>query len=264
MKINGKLLLITTFILWFTACKFDLFDDVELAIPNIKIESVENNEVNESEITFTTTEPINKLVDFMGVGMSSEGPPRIDERQSLFNGDIGTFTFNLGVLSSDSTYYFKAFAGNEDGLGKSTVFAYAVPDPVAIQAPCTLTNNAINEDGVDYNTSGNYASSNTGGGFGYGIETTYFTISGRRELEFVFRNRPITGRYKTTTFTNFDQNSKDVLVKFFNSSGDFVAGKDVYIDIDSNNIVTVEFCDLEYTISSTVVNVKGNISTRLN
>jgi hypothetical protein len=263
MKSTYTFFLLLVFTSVLTSCRFDLFEDFELSIPSITIDMIENNSFNETVVTFTTKESENRLIEYMGFGLNTEGNPKIDERQTLFSGEIGTFTTNLGILSSDSIYYFIPFAANEDGLFKGTIYEYAVPEPIAIEAPCTVISNTINDGGSNYSVTRSEGAKFTGASYNYIIVADYFSTSGRRRLQLNFNKKPITARYLTSEYTSFSSKPDGILVTFEATNESFTPNKEVYISIDENDNATIEFCDFEYTFFSTTFDMKGSFTAKL-
>lgn len=263
-KIQFTLTLSFIALVFLNSCVADLFNKEELHPPSVSIEKVENNEFNESILYFSVTEDENNDVDFVGISIKKDEPPRTSEGQELYKGTTGNLSVNLGLLSANDLYYVKAYAGNESGFAESEVYQFTPADPVSIEPPCTVNSNIINENSAPHNTFSSFASNNSGGGYGnYGIKTNYSSISGNRSLTFSFQTKPITGRYINTTQRNFDQFSSEIYIHFLGSSGVFKAGKYVYIDIDSNDVATIEFCDLEYEAFNMNFTLSGNFSTKL-
>ncbi len=250
---------LTLIVLSFSSCTFDLFEETGLYYPEVKIITIENNAFNETEVTFSVAESKKEEVSFMGIAKSTNAKPKTHERQDLFQGDLGTFTYTIEGLSSDSTYNFIAFAGNSSGYAESDVYTFAVPDPVPITAPCAIQSNVVKEEGSDYTTSRRLSANRSSKGGAFYIEATYFAFFTQRQLEFHFPTIPKTGRYTTTTFDKFGGFNTGVLPDFYNSQGAFIGNQFIYVTV-ANNVITVDFCDLEFKSNVQDVKISGSIS----
>lgn len=246
-----------------TSCQFDLFEKDEFQLPETKILMVSNNEVNETEIVFSVSDPSDNPIDYMGICYNQLGDPDASENQNLFRGERGSFVMRISDLKTDSTYYFRSFAANDFGYSESKVFAYKIPEPTPIYAPCSININTVEEDNVPYNTYSEFASTNSGNAGNYGVDLMYRNISGQMNLNFSFNALPATGIYTTANLSNFSNDSKNVYVNLTNVST-IKSGAKLYVENINSDSLRLTFCDFKYTQFSNEINLGGHLKVKIN
>lgn len=258
---NLTILLLFSFIL--TSCQFDLFEEDEYVLPETTILKVSNNEVNETEITFSVSDPSEYAIAYMGICFNQIGNPATHENQSLFQGERGSFVMKISDLKADSTYYFRSFAANDFGYSESNVISYQIPEPVPIFAPCTINVNTVEEDNVPYSTYSEFASANSGNAGNYGVDLMYNNISGQQNLKFSFNSLPTTGIYTTADLSSFSSNNKNVYVNLTNVST-IQSGAKLYIENINSDSLRLTFCDFKYDQLNNEVNLGGHLKVKIN
>lgn len=246
-----------------TSCQFDLFEKDEFQLPNTKILMVSNNEVNETEITFSVSDPTDNAIDYMGICYNQLGDPNASENQNLLQGERGSFIIQISDLKPDSTYYFRSFVANDFGYSESNVVSYQIPEPTPIFAPCTINVNTIEEDNSPYSISSSFASKNSGSAGNYGVDLMYSSFSGQKNLKLSFNSLPTTGIYSTSGLSNFSSNSKNVYVYLTNVST-IQSGAKLYVENINGDSLRLTFCDFKYTQFNNEVNLGGHIKVKIN
>jgi len=246
-----------------SSCQFDLFEKNEFQLPETKIITVSNNEVNETEITFSVSDPSDKEIKYIGICYNQTGEPKSNENQQLFEGKIGTFTTKISDLKPDSTYYFRSFSANEFGYSESQVISYKIPEPTPIYAPCSVNVNTIEEDNTSYNIYSEYASANSGNAGNYGVDLMYNSFSGSKNLKFSFNSLPGTGIYTTTDLSGISNDNKSVYVNITNVAT-IKSGAKLYIENINSDSLRLTFCDFKYSQFSNEVNLAGHIKIKIN
>lgn len=234
-----KLVSITFICILLIACKKHTFDE---ALPKITLKSIAPYNGNDSVLLITAEVTSKGASDIEYTGFSFSTNPKVDitENQILFQqSSIGTYTATITIYK-DSSYYFKAFAANSFGYTASNVLTYLYTGPPAF-APCTLTNNQINDNSTTYtvNTSGSPTNSI------YGKYTV--TVTGSETITIYFTGKPHNGIY-TTSPDGFYMSGNQVYITINDGTNlySIYQGESLYVAVNSNGSTTLSACTLTY------------------
>lgn len=95
-----------------------------------------------------------KPVQKRGVCWGTLPSPTVDDLHTFDGDGLGSFTSNLIGLHADSTYYVRAYAVNEEGIGygNEVILTMLPTDSVPIAASCPSTPTVTDVEGNVYNT----------------------------------------------------------------------------------------------------------------
>jgi hypothetical protein len=208
------------------------------------------------EVTGVISSQGSSTVQFAGVCFGRDPDPSLLENQVLLNVVNGQFVLDIDTLITNVTYYFKAFAVNNEGYGVGNIVqlgAGAIQPPTI---PCTLTNDLVYENNQAY-TINQVSDGSAYASFGnWGVSATNLATNETYDIEFV--NKPVTGTYTTNDASDFLYNSNDALASRIDGFGDqYYAnpGANVYVIVNANGSVSISFCSL----NCNGVILKGNI-----
>ena len=238
--------------------KFDLFENMNDPLPEVEMLSLEYYSNDTSIVTGRVVNEGASDVYWTGFCYNSEGNPEVMENQILLDGSKGGFSALVIGLVPDARYYFKAFAVNDQGYTISTEKEFIVPSLLPPEIPCTLSDNVISDNGINYNVENVYAADKLGIDDYYGIEATY----GNHVLLLSFLGRPVNGIYTTSGYDIFTQNYPKktfITVKSGMSEYYINPGFSVYVEELENGGLAVTFCNMTYTAYSSDWEVIGRI-----
>ena|ERR1035437_4692000 len=249
LYLNLTLLLALSICFSFIGCKKHTFND---ALPKVTIQSVVPYGFDSVIITGKITSVGIGKIDYVGFCYSSSPNPLIIQNQVLKNGTDGAFTAIL-LAYQDSTYYFKSFAANEFGYAASSVFKYIVPKATPAIAPCTLTNNQINDNGSTFAVSAFGSSTNPPYG-NYSV-----SIYGNEDITICFLNTPQNGIY-TTSSDGSNLSANQVLITISNFYQYTInGGQKLYVSLNTNGTTTLSSCGLQYSNGS-IATLRGKVT----
>ena len=247
---NGFIYIIS--ILFFWGCSKPYSD----TLPTVQMLSVSPYGSEDSVVIMgNVTSNGTSTVSYIGFSYSASPNFDILSRQVLGNGN-GTGSFAAVVPAiHDSTYYFKAFAANDNGYSVSNVIKYTVPAPGADSAPCTLNWNT-----VIFNSSNWTPSVYTGtGSFGSFYVEADFGLG--YTLEIYFNKVPTNGVYGVLNVTDFLSGSGQYSATLtFDGSYSFNEGGNVYVAQEKDGTTTVSFCGLVVNMFSTNYPVSAKLN----
>lgn len=162
----------------------------------------------------------------------------------------------------DSTYYFKCYVANEYGYTVSGNYKYTVPYPAPDSAPCSLTNNVVNDNHTAWKMTDVSGGGNASFG-SYGVQAN--DASGSEVLNIYFNVVPVNGIYTTDgdeqDFISNPNNKFSVLIVLGNFTQYTVnSGGKVYVAQNKDGSTTLSFCSLTYTAFSTNFPLSGKIN----
>jgi hypothetical protein len=224
----------------FLSCK-KKFDD---ALPKVTLQSVILKGLDSVTLSVQVTSKGASAIEYAGVSYSGTASASILSNQVLLQD--GRINFNITVHAfHDSTYYFKAFAANSFGYSVSNVIKYTVATPPPAIAPCTLSNNYIDDNGSSFSVYA-YGSANNPSYGSYQV-----TMNGNTEdIIMCFPAVPYNGVYTTTSDgSNIGAGQVYVSISNFNQYT-INSGDNVYVSIDSLGTTTISSCALHYGTSS--------------
>ncbi len=222
----------------FYSCKKKTFDD---ALPQITLVSATVSNLDSVLLVANITSAGANALEYCGFAYSANPSFSVLNRQVLFQA-TGTGKFQAVVPAiHDSTYYFKAFAANGFGYNVSNVIKYTVPTPAPAIAPCTLTNNYVNDGGLGFSVSSYGSAANPQWG-GYTV-----TLNGTNEdIAISFPYKPINGVYNTVS-DGSTMGAGQACVSITNFNIYYVNnGGKIYVSVNSNGTTTISFCSLTY------------------
>lgn len=247
-----SVLLLLSCNLLFFSCKKKKFDE---ALPVVTMESVEMVGSDSVAITGNISSKGADNIEYYGFAFSENPSFTILTNQILFEGS-STGSFRTVVhVEHDKTYYFKAFAANGFGYKVSNVIGYKVPLPGPVVVPCTLTNNYFYDNGFSFPVSA-YGSSVSPSYGKYSVDV----YGSSRDITMYFPYKPINGVY-TTTFDESNIGASQVHIKITSFYRYYVnTGGKVYVNVDSLGTTSISICGVQYTASSTNINLYGKAS----
>jgi len=238
-------------------------EDAYLRLPVVEMSSV--------EVTGTDIILSGKVIDDGNSGIytlgfcyaQNQSPQSINQNQTLVDWiyEDGTFGTVIQGLKQDSTYYFKSFIITTTGSAISEAVSYTVPRFTAPEAPCenNLTTNRVTDDGRNYSVTA-YVRQSV-------FSETYDILvncgSWNPDITISFREKPITGIYKTVDRIERYGATNDVAIKISKTIGygtptmPISSGQSVYLNCIDENKIIISFCDLAYIMQ--VNNTNHNV-----
>ncbi len=201
-------------------------------------------------------------IEYAGFAYSNQPNFDITSNQQGAGELFGEQFFAVIPAFPDSTYYFKCYVANEYGYTVSGNYRYTVPYPAPDTAPCSLTDNRINDNHTAWNMTNITYGGNASFG-SYGIQAT--DASGYEVVNIYFNKVPANGIYTTDgseqDFTNNPNNKFSVLIVLGSFTQYTVnSGGKVYIAQSKNGSTTISFCTLTYTAFSSNFPISGEIT----
>lgn len=120
MKTTGKfqsvfIIAITTLALLLTACK----KDPELTLARATLPTVTDITATSAKIEFSVTHQGGGPVSECGICWSTSVNPDLEDNTIILGQGLGTYTFTITQLDTNTTYYVRSYVINTVGLGFS-------------------------------------------------------------------------------------------------------------------------------------------------
>ena len=251
-------------IIMLTACtkdSLDLFKNNSVFSPEVSTISARM-----SGDTLILTGEVSKTgsssLEYTGFCFSQNPLPQLKDNQILLGNEktFHAYVFNLTPLD---TYYFRAFAANENGWAYGNILEYVIPKPQPVVAPCTLANSKITIATTNYGVSSSSASSMGGTVGNFEIMASCYSAGGF-DYYFDFLNKPLNGTYITSQINEIESGNpynKNVYIGITGGlSGTSVESDGiVYVNV-VNDVYTVSFCDLKININGKTYQLKGKFT----
>jgi hypothetical protein len=180
--------------------------------------------------------------------------------------DNNQIVISLRGLTPGATYYFRPYIASMEKEDIGEAYSYTIKPYEAPSVPCTLETGNLIDRGTTYSISGgngNLVSVNK-----YLVEiSTGFGMSSPR-MTFQFLEKPQTGTYTTTDHSPF-ADPMEVYVYINKNGGSFYDNcamfkdQSIYVTPIDNDNVLISFCDLNYTMQSVAMKVRGAFKARL-
>jgi hypothetical protein len=237
-----------------------------------KIEEIDNSEIpilytlTISDITYNSAKSGGINIQDNGSSISQKGVcwsishnPTVQDNKTIDGSNTDNFSSTLADLNEETTYYVRAYARNEKGVGYGEEESFTTGSSTFI-IPCSPINNSIIFNSQNHTFNNVYA---TGTGVLYGEYEIEGTGS-MSDLRIGFSQAPATGIYTTKGPTSFIGNNECVVSGTF-SNYHYVASSNASVYVTKIGIgqYTASFCNLNFSSGSIfyTFNSNGNLTT---
>jgi len=240
-----------SFLILMQSCKFDLFEKIEFITPTVSILDMEIQQ----DTVFIIVDIIDNgaPVEVIGIAYKIGEDPHITDNQQFYGGESGTFSIPIVGINGGENYTFMAFAGNDYTLGYSEPVSFDIPTNFGFRAPCALTSDELEINGVKYPT----RQGGSSGSFltGFRLSPSSFDF----EMDIFFTEPPLRGVYTTSLegVRELSDGNSFIVLTIDNYQSNIKAGSTIYVDKEPSGNYIISFCDLKWRGRDGEVLVKG-------
>ena len=239
-------------VLFFSACE-DVESDINKYFPSVRTVSAELQSDGSVIVTGEIQSDGSSSVYYIGACMNSTGNPKIHENQLQATELIGnqfTVTYPWNSFDSDSAYFFRAWAANENGTGTGEAIVIDTITPTPVVPPCSPVNEKINF-GLGTGVTSVYSTDTL---IGFNYWEIHGSTSPQTNFIMMFRNRPTTHVY-TITENSSNLGVNEVYMSFYLGGNGYIlsAGSQVYVTKTNSNHWDITVCSAPWDFNSSTI-----------